>query len=46
MAKTIEVDISKLKEGSCKILDTDKGKLAVCKEKGKIKVYAIETIEE
>jgi len=42
MIKETEVDIKKLRDGSCKILETKKGRLAICKEEDKIKVYPID----
>jgi len=42
MNKVTEVDSDKIKDGSCKILETKKGRLAICKEKNKIKIYPID----
>ena len=42
MNKVTEVDSDEIEEGSCKILETKKGRLAVCKEKNKIKIYPID----
>lgn len=35
-----------LKDGKCKLLETKKGKFAVCREKNKIKVFEIDESED
>lgn len=37
--KFLVIDPEKIKEGTCKIIDTDKSRFSICKEKGKLKIF-------
>ena len=45
--KVLTIDPKKVKEGTCHILELNKQKFSVCKEKGKLKIFpAFETEEK
>jgi len=44
--KQIEIDPSKLREGTCQIKKFGKGKVSICKEDGKIKIFEVDKEEE
>lgn len=42
--KFLVIDPKKIKEGMCKIVDLDRKRFSICKEKGKLKIFP--TIED
>ena len=44
--KEYYISSATLKDGTCKLLETKKGKFAVCREKDKIKVFEIDESED
>lgn len=44
--KEYSISSATLKDNTCKLFETDKGKIAVCREKDKIKVFAIDESED
>ena len=40
--KTIEIDPKEISEGACQIRKLGDGKISICKENGKIKIFEVE----
>lgn len=43
--KGIEIDPNELREGTCHIRKLGKGKVSICKESGKIKIFEVDKEE-
>jgi hypothetical protein len=43
--KSIEVDPKEIHEGACQIRKFGSGKISICKENGKIKIFEVEKEE-
>ena len=43
--KGIEIDPDELREGTCHIRKFGEGKISICKEKGKIKIFEVDKEE-